>query len=87
MENPFYNADAERKRELEAIKREVFVKYLTKEARERLSTLRYAHPSLADSVENMIVQAALSNRIRGIIDDNKLKELLASINESNGGRK
>ena len=63
------------------------MKYLTKEARERLSTLRYAHPSLADSVENMIVQAALSNRIRGIIDDNKLKELLASINESNGGRK
>ncbi|MBE5728256.1 hypothetical protein IHE51_00110 [Candidatus Parvarchaeota archaeon] len=83
MENPFYSGeDADRKRQLEALKREVFIKYLTKEARERLSTLRYAHPSLADSVENMIIQAAVSNRIKGVIDDKKLKELLASINET-----
>jgi programmed cell death protein 5 len=87
MENPFYSGeDADRKRQLEALKREVFIKYLTKEARERLSTLRYAHPSLADSVENMIIQAAVSNRIKGVIDDKKLKELLASINETEGRR-
>ena len=87
MENPFYSGeDADRKRQLEALKREVFIKYLTKEARERLSTLRYAHPSLADSVENMIIQAAVSNRIKGVIDDKKLKELLSSINETEGRR-
>ena len=87
MENPFYSGeDADRKRQLEALKREVFIKYLTKEARERLSTLRYAHPSLADSVENMIIQAAVSNRIKGVIDDKKLKELLESINETEGRR-
>ncbi|MCW1293852.1 MAG: DNA-binding protein [Candidatus Parvarchaeota archaeon] len=86
MNNYFYNSEEiERKRQLEAVKREVFTKFLTKEARERLSTLRYAHPSLAESVENMIIQAALSNRIRGVIDDKKLKELLASLNEENKG--
>lgn len=71
--------EIERKRQLEAMKREIFAKYLTKEARERLSTLRYGHPDLADSVESMILQAALSNQLKGVIDDNKLKELLKVI--------
>jgi len=71
--------EIERQRQVEALKKEIFQKYLTKEARERLSTLRYGHPDLADSVENMLVQAALSGQLKTVVDDSKLKELLKAI--------
>ncbi len=76
MENP---EEAEQRKKLEALKQEVFAKYLTKEARERLGSIRYAHPEMAENVENMILQSALSNRLKGVIDDDKLKELLKAL--------
>jgi DNA-binding TFAR19-related protein (PDSD5 family) len=68
--------EIEQRKQLEKLKQEVFSKYLTKEARERLGNLRYAHPELVENVENMLLQSALSDRLKGIIDDAKLKELL-----------
>ncbi|MDP8012622.1 MAG: DNA-binding protein [Nanoarchaeota archaeon] len=79
MERGIDPKEIERQRQVEALKRDIFQKYLTKEARERLSTLRYGHPDLADSVENMLVQAALSGQLKTVVDDNKLKELLKAI--------
>lgn len=79
--NQVDNETLERKRQIDKLKQEMFSKYLTKEARERLSNLRYAHPELAESVENMLLQSALSNRIKDVIDDNKLKELLNALVE------
>ncbi len=73
--------EVERRKQLEALKREILAKYLTKEARERLSTLRYGHPDIAESVESLIVQSAMANQLKGVIDDNKLKELLRVISE------
>jgi DNA-binding protein len=77
--NPAEDQALERKKKLEDVKRQVFSQYLTKEARERLSNLRYAHQDLADAVENMLLQAALSNQLKEIIDDKKLKELLMAM--------
>ncbi|MCL5016854.1 MAG: DNA-binding protein [Candidatus Parvarchaeota archaeon] len=68
----------EEKRKLEALKQEIMSKFLTKEARERLSNLKYAHPDIEEQVESVIIQSALSNRLKSVIDDDKLKELLAS---------
>ncbi len=73
--------DSERLRQIEAMRKEVLTKYLTKEARERLSNLRYAHAELADAVENMILQSAMTNRIAGVIDDAKLKEILNALSQ------
>ena len=77
----FNGENAEKLRQMEAMKREVLTKYLTKEARERLSNLRYAHAELADAVENMILQSAMTNRITGVIDDAKLKEILSVLSQ------
>lgn len=77
----------EQRKRMEKLKQELFAKYLTKEARERLGNLRYAHPELAESVENMLLQSALANRIKGIIDDEKLKELLNAISQPKNEKK
>jgi programmed cell death protein 5 len=77
----------ERRRQIEKLKQEMFSKYLTKEARERLGNLRLAHPELAENVENMLLQSALENRIKGVIDDKKLKELLTVLSEPKKGGK
>ncbi len=79
--NGLSREEAEQRKQIEKLKQEMFSKYLTKEARERLGNLRYAHPDLADNVENMLLQSAISNRIKGVIDDEKLKELLNAISE------
>jgi DNA-binding TFAR19-related protein (PDSD5 family) len=71
--------EIEQKKRVDSLKQEIFTKYLTKEARERLGSIRYAHPETAENVENMILQAALSNKLKGVIDDKKLKELLEAI--------
>ena len=77
----------EQRKRFEKARQEILTKYLTKEARERLATLKYAHPDLAVSVENMIIQSAVANQIKSVIDDKKLKELLTAISESkNEGR-
>ncbi len=79
MDQNFQNA--EQRRQLEIMKREVLSKFLTKEARERLGNIRYSRPEVAEEVENLIVQSALSNHIKSVIDDQKLKELLQSVSQ------
>ncbi len=70
----------QRKRE-EQLKQEVLAKFLTKDARERLGNIRYGHPELAEEVESMLVQSALTGRIKAVIDDQKLKELLQALSQ------
>ncbi|MCL4391072.1 DNA-binding protein, partial [Candidatus Parvarchaeota archaeon] len=69
------------RKKIEQLRQEVLVKYLTKEARERLGNLRYAHPELAEDIENMLMQSALTGRLKTVIDDEKLKELLQTISQ------
>lgn len=76
LQNP---EELEQRKKLEALKQEILNKYLTKEARERLGSIRYAHPETAENVESMILQSALANRLKGVIDDKKLKELLEAL--------
>ena len=73
--------EAEQRKKIEQLRQEVLAKYLTKEARERLGNLRYAHPELAEDIENMLMQSALTGRLKTVIDDEKLKELLQSISQ------
>ncbi|MCL5420744.1 MAG: DNA-binding protein [Candidatus Parvarchaeota archaeon] len=73
--------ELEQRKKIEQLRQEVLVKYLTKEARERLGNLRYAHPELAEDIENMLMQSALTGRLKTVIDDEKLKELLQTISQ------
>ncbi|GEM_PF-1011418 len=61
---------------LEALKKEVLRKVLTKEAMERLGRVKMVNPVLAMQVENYLVQAYQSGKLRDVIDDAALKRLL-----------
>lgn len=74
-------SELEQRKKMEQMKQEVLVKFLTKDARERLGNLRYAHLELAEEVENMLIQSALTGRLKSVIDDERLKELLQAITQ------
>jgi programmed cell death protein 5 len=52
---------------------------LTSEARQRLSNVKMVRPDLASSIEEYVVQLAASGKLKNVIDDDQLKELLASL--------
>ncbi len=52
---------------------------MTHEARERLARVRMARPEVAESIEQQIVMLAQRGAIKGKVDDETLKKLLAKI--------
>ena len=52
---------------------------LTSEARQRLTNVRMVKPEVAHAIEEYIVQLVSSGRLKRTIDDDQLKELLATI--------
>jgi programmed cell death protein 5 len=67
--------------QVEALKKMVMNKLLTKEAAERLGRVKVANPMLASQVEMYLIQIAQSGQVQGQIDDNKLKEILSLLTE------
>jgi programmed cell death protein 5 len=52
---------------------------LTSEARQRLANIKMVKPQIAQSIEEYIVQMASSGKLKQVINDDQLKELLGSI--------
>ena len=52
---------------------------MTPEARDRLGNIRLANPQMADNVEMQLIQLAQSGRLRGVIDDAMLRNILGQI--------
>lgn len=71
-----------RREEIERIKKELLRKFLTKEAIERLGRVRLVKPELAERVEAYLIESYSSGKLKGIIDDNKLKEILQVVSEN-----
>jgi programmed cell death protein 5 len=69
----------EQLKRLEELKREILMKILTKEARERLANVRIANPQLAEQVELYLFQVYQQGLLKEQIDDEKLKELLKTL--------
>ena len=63
----------------EAQKQAILRRILTPEARERLANVRLVRPELAKAVEEYLVNLALAGQIKGRIDDEALKQILAAI--------
>lgn len=61
-------------KEMDTQKKAILRQVLTQKARERLGTLRLAHPELVDSLEHQLIRAAQS--LDRQIDDATLKMLL-----------
>lgn len=54
---------------------------LTSEARQRLANVKMVRPDLASSIEEYVIQLASSGKLRKPIDDDQLKQMLASLQE------
>jgi programmed cell death protein 5 len=62
--------------QIEAIKKQMLSKILTKDAAERLGRVRLGNPMLASQLELYLIQLYQSGQLRETIDDEKLKQIL-----------
>jgi programmed cell death protein 5 len=63
-------------RQLESVKKSMFQKFLSREARQRLATVRMAHPALAEQVEMALLDAAQSGMIKEEISELQIRAVL-----------
>jgi programmed cell death protein 5 len=63
------------------VKRAALLKYMTKEARERLNRVRLVKPEIVERVELALIQAVQMGQIRDIITDEQLKNILTEVME------
>jgi len=54
---------------------------LTSEARQRLANVRMVKPQLAQTIEDYIFQMVSQGRLKRVINDDELKEMLGSLQE------
>jgi programmed cell death protein 5 len=54
---------------------------LTSEARQRLANVKMVNPTLAASIEEYVIQLASSGKLRSAIDDEQVKQMLASLQD------
>jgi len=65
--------------EIESQRQSFLRSVLTPEARERLSTVRMAHPQVADAVEEQLVMLVRSGRLTDQVDDQTMKVILSKV--------
>jgi programmed cell death protein 5 len=80
-------AREEQMAEAEAKKQAILRQILTPEARQRLSNIKLVKPQFAEQIELQLIQIASSGRLRGRIDDEKLKSLLKQLQGKERERK
>jgi len=54
---------------------------LTSEARQRLANVKMVKPELAASIEEYVIQVASSGKLKNVIDDEQVKQMLLSLQE------
>jgi DNA-binding TFAR19-related protein (PDSD5 family) len=67
--------------QIEEMKRALLGRILTKEAFERLSRVRIANPQLAAQAELYLLNIYQSGRLKQMVPDDKLKEVLKALSE------
>ena len=69
------------KQQMELLKKAATLKYMTKEARERLNRVRIIKPELAEKVEMALLQAIQAGQIRNRISESQIIKILEEISE------
>ncbi len=54
---------------------------LTSDARQRLANVRMVRPDLAASIEEYVIQLASTGKLRKAVDDDQVKQMLATLQE------
>lgn len=79
--DPNQMQQAQQMKQLEAMKKQLLGKILSKEAYERLGRVRYANPELASQAEMYILQVYQSGMIKESMTDEQLKDVLRKLSE------
>jgi programmed cell death protein 5 len=74
-------ADEKEVAERRALREGLLRMALTSEARQRLANVKMVKPELAASIEEYVVQAASSGKLKRAIDDEQVKQMLLSLQE------
>ncbi len=67
--------------QIEALKKQILGKILSKDAYERLGRVRFANPELASQAELYLLQIYQSGKLKGVITDEQMKEILRILSE------
>lgn len=81
MDEEDYFKQMQAERQLELLKKQLFMRLLTKEARSRLSNIRVANPELAEQVELALIQIIQTGKIQQI-DEQTLVTLIKRLKGS-----
>ncbi len=65
---------------IEAMKKQIMRKILTRDAFERLGRVRTVNPVLALQLETYLIQVYQTGQLKETIDDKKLKQILEALN-------
>ncbi len=65
--------------EKRAMRENVLRMALTSEARQRLANVKMVKPELAASIEEYVIQLASSGRLKEVLDDEQIKQMLVSL--------
>lgn len=68
-------------KEKKALRDNIMRMALTSEARQRLANIRMVKPQTAQAIEDYIIQLASSGKLKQVINDDQLKEILGSVQE------
>lgn len=69
----------DQRKQIDIQKQAILRRILDPEARDRLGNIRIANPSIAESVEMQLIQLAQSGRLREVITDAMLRDILRRI--------
>jgi len=76
--------DLAKMKQIEEMKKKIFMTILSKEAYERLSRVRVANPDLANQADMYLLQVYQSGKMPGRVTDDQMKEILRML--SSGSR-
>ena len=68
-------------KERKALRENIMRMALTSEARQRLANVKMVKPQIAESIESYIIQMATTGKLKQVINDDQLKEMLGSLQE------
>src|SRR3989441_12476138 len=69
-------AEKQYREQVQAQRQLILRQILTPEARERLGRIELAYPELKENIENQLIQLAQSGRVKSMIDDATLRQIL-----------
>jgi programmed cell death protein 5 len=77
--------DSQEESSKKAMRENIMRMALTSEARQRLANVKMVKPQIAQAIEDYIIQMASSGKLRNVIDDDQLKEILGTFQEKKRG--